>query len=101
MTRLDGGAGNDTLVGGRGTDTLTGGAGADLFRFLTNQDSGVGLARDVITDFEKGSDKIDLSALTASHFIGVEQLLGPRRRGPVSSASTGRRSSNSTAMATG
>ncbi len=73
---IDGGAGNDTLIGGRGTDTLTGGAGADLFRFVTNQDSNVGLGRDLITDFEKGGDKIDLSALTASHFIGSSGFSG-------------------------
>ena len=64
--RIDGGAGNDTLVGGLGTDTLTGGAGADLFQFVSNGDSPVGLGRDVITDFQQGSDKIDLSALEAS-----------------------------------
>ena len=73
---IDGGAGNDTLIGGRGTDTLTGGAGADLFRFLTNQDSSVGLGRDVITDFQQGSDKIDLSALEASRFIGSSSFTG-------------------------
>ena len=54
---LDGGAGNDTLYDSAGDDTLTGGAGADIFifGFLTGQD--------IITDFEDGIDKIDLSAL--------------------------------------
>jgi serralysin len=74
--RIDGGGGNDTLIGGRGTDTLTGGAGADIFQFLSNADSGVGLGRDLITDFEKGSDKIDLSALEASRFIGSSAFTG-------------------------
>lgn len=68
---LDGGAGNDTLIGGRGTDTLTGGAGADTFRFDTIADSQAGVGRDLITDFEKGSDLIDLSAIDASRFIGT------------------------------
>ena len=74
--RIDGGGGNDTLIGGRGTDTLTGGAGADIFQFLSNADSGVGLGRDLITDFEQGSDKIDLSALEASRFIGSSAFTG-------------------------
>ena len=73
---INGGGGADTIVGGRGADTLTGGAGADLFQFLTNQDSGLGLNRDVITDFQQGSDKIDLSALDASRFIGTGNFSG-------------------------
>jgi Ca2+-binding RTX toxin-like protein len=82
---LDGGAGDDRLVGGLGTDTLTGGAGADLFQFLTNQDSSVGLGRDVITDFQQGSDLIDLSALNASRYIGSGAFSG--RAGEVRYAS--------------
>jgi Ca2+-binding RTX toxin-like protein len=74
--RIDGGGGNDTLVGGRGTDTLTGGAGADVFQFLTSEDSGRGIGRDVITDFAQGSDKIDLSALEATRFIGTGSFSG-------------------------
>ncbi len=74
--RIDGGAGNDKLIGGRGTDTLTGGAGADLFQYLSVEDSQVGLTRDVIIDFEKGSDRIDLSALEASRFIGTGSFTG-------------------------
>ena len=58
--RLSGGAGNDWILGFGGKDILTGGAGADLFEFRAG-DSGVGgNARDVITDFEHGSDKIKL-----------------------------------------
>ena len=74
--RIDGGVGNDTLIGGRGADTLTGGAGADIFQYLSLQDSGVGLGRDVITDFEQGSDKIDLSALAPSRYIGTNGFSG-------------------------
>ena len=73
---INGGGGNDTLIGGRGSDTLTGGAGSDIFQFLANQDSGRGLGRDVITDFEQGSDKIDLSALDATRFIGTGSFSG-------------------------
>jgi serralysin len=73
--RIDGGGGNDTLIGGRGADTLTGGAGADIFQYLSNADS-TALSRDLITDFEKGSDKIDLTALEASRFIGSNAFSG-------------------------
>jgi Ca2+-binding RTX toxin-like protein len=72
--RLDGGAGNDTLVGGSGADvlvgglgqdTLTGGGGADRFVFAQAADSPWAGFGDVITDFQKGLDRIDLSALDA------------------------------------
>jgi Ca2+-binding RTX toxin-like protein len=59
---LDGGTGNDVLVGGAGKDILTGGAGADTFVFNSASDSQMG-QQDVITDFQRGQDKIDLSAI--------------------------------------
>ena len=83
--RLDSGAGNDTLsgnggddilVGGAGKDVLTGGTGRDSFLFQSNADSLVGVGRDVVTDFTKGSDLIDLSALNASKFIGTGLFTG-------------------------
>ena len=54
---LDGGSGNDTFDGGNGSDVLKGGTGSDTFRFTTA--SGINNA-DVITDFQSGSDKIEL-----------------------------------------
>ncbi|BAI90117.1 SBBP repeat-containing protein [Arthrospira platensis NCB002] len=55
---LVGGGGRDTLIGGAGNDTLNGGPGADIFVF------GLGESRvaapDHITDFDIGTDKIDL-----------------------------------------
>jgi Ca2+-binding RTX toxin-like protein len=66
-----GGAGVDWLVGGDGSDRLTGNDGADLFIF---SGSALGTTRtgehDVVTDFTKGVDKLDLSALYESHPIG-------------------------------
>ncbi len=63
--RAIGGAGADTLDGGAGADTLTGGAGSDVFALTTGLD-----IADVITDYEAGSDRIDLSAvLTGSDNI--------------------------------
>lgn len=58
---LLGGAGADTLFGGAGSDQLTGGNGSDVFRFTSHADSG-----DVIRDFVRGADRIDLSAIDAN-----------------------------------
>ena len=55
---IDGGEGDDTLTGGTGNDTLTGGTGADTFVFASGDGS------DTITDFENGTDTIDLSAVS-------------------------------------
>jgi len=59
--------GDDTIIGGNAHsgsvgDTLTGGLGKDIFLFKTQQDSTIGNT-DIITDFEQGSDWIDVSAL--------------------------------------
>ncbi|HEV2043665.1 MAG TPA: M10 family metallopeptidase C-terminal domain-containing protein, partial [Sphingomicrobium sp.] len=67
---LIGNGGNDVLIGGTGRDMLTGGEGGDSFVYQSNADSAVGPGRDVITDFTRGSDRIDVSALNASTFIG-------------------------------
>jgi RTX calcium-binding nonapeptide repeat (4 copies) len=64
---LDGGAGNDRLGwgGGGGLDTLTGGSGADIFLggpwAWTNQQ----VDDVVITDFQTGIDKLDLTRFDA------------------------------------
>lgn len=58
--RLDGGTGADSLSGGEGDDTLTGGAGADWFSGFE------GGGADIVTDFEPGSDVIDLSGWFAT-----------------------------------
>jgi arylsulfatase A-like enzyme len=61
---LDGGSGHDTLVGGAGDDVLKpnsgndelrGRGGADIFTFKTNSGE-----KDIITDFRRGTDKMDL-----------------------------------------
>jgi serralysin len=64
---LNGGsAGNDVLYGGGGRDTLYGGSGADIFRYDLPAESPVGAAlRDVIVDFERGIDHIDLRGMDA------------------------------------
>lgn len=62
---IAGGTGSDRLTGAAGKDEMTGGGGADRFIFLSIADSQVQALRDVITDFEQGSDRIDLSAIDA------------------------------------
>ncbi|AMR64859.1 hypothetical protein A0T30_00225 [Aquipseudomonas alcaligenes] len=64
---LNGGSGNDRLTGGEGKDTLIGGAGNDIFAFTALTDSRLeGDAWDVIKDFVRGADRIDLSKLDAN-----------------------------------
>ncbi len=53
---LLGGAGEDIILDGAGSDTMTGGTGADLFVLAADGQS------DTITDFERGIDRLDLSA---------------------------------------
>jgi len=72
--KLNGGSGNDTLDGGTGVDTLTGGAGADRFDYNALAESGLGAGnRDIIQDFQRGSDKIDLSTIDANANLGGNQ----------------------------
>lgn len=59
---LFGGSGADDLIGGRGVDDLRGGSGRDTFIWLDQTESGETVnSADVVGDFERGSDKIDLS----------------------------------------
>jgi Ca2+-binding RTX toxin-like protein len=62
---LNGGDGSDILQGGLLSDRLAGGAGADIFRYVLVADS-TAAAADVITDFQSGTDKIDLTAVNSS-----------------------------------
>lgn len=57
---LNGETGADTLDGGNGADTMTGGGGADTF--VINADG----ASDTITDFENGTDLIDIDVAFAA-----------------------------------
>lgn len=73
--RLDGESGNDTLVGMTGRDILTGGTGEDVFVFSSTRHSSARPARaDLITDFESGTDRIDLSGIGDLTFIGDERI---------------------------
>lgn len=81
-----GGAGSDRLLGGLGRDSLTGGAGADDFIYRRINETGkTSATRDVITDFQRGIDEIDLRAIDANstrtgnqafNFTGSEAFTG-------------------------
>ena len=63
---LIGGAGTDELYGGTGADVLIGGADADTFVQIGFFGDG-----DVITDFQRGIDKIAVSSSAASSLIDI------------------------------
>lgn len=65
---VDGGAGADTLWGGGGNDSFIGGSGADLFVFEA------GHGDDTITDFEVGTDTLQLSD-TTTDFTDVQSVI--------------------------
>lgn len=70
---LNGGQGNDTLVGGKGADVMTGGEGEDVFAFNSIADSPTIGKHDLITDFQHGIDKIDLSTIDANMLKAGDQ----------------------------
>jgi Ca2+-binding RTX toxin-like protein len=67
---LYGGDGNDVLMGGPNADKLWGGAGADTFRLSSISDSSTPTSasdsHDVVYDFVRGEDHIDLSYMDAN-----------------------------------
>ena len=71
---LLGEAGDDIITGGAGRDTMVGGAGADTFVFEAVTDSAPAF-RDVIRDFAKGTDLIDLSAIDSGAAGGAFSLV--------------------------
>jgi len=71
LDTLNGGAGNDVLVGGNGSDVLLGGGGRDIFRYTNFGDSQGRASLDRITDFVRGADHIDVSALTNGQFAFI------------------------------
>ena len=63
---LTGSAGSDRLSGDGGDDSLTGGSGADTFVFADD------FAHDTVTDFEIGTDVIEVSGLG---YVDVQAIL--------------------------
>jgi Ca2+-binding RTX toxin-like protein len=69
-----GGAGADVVTGGTGKDTLAGNNGRDLFDFNAAWDSGLKAnTRDVVLDFVRGQDRIDLSGIDANTALAGDQ----------------------------
>lgn len=63
---INGNGGADTLRGGTGADLMSGGNGEDDFIF-DDRDTGKGVAgRDVIIDFQRGADDLDLRLIDAN-----------------------------------
>ena len=76
-----GGGGDDMLGGNDGADRLTGGAGRDIFMF------DLWGARDTITDFVSGTDKIDMTYFATQsqfRFIGTASFSGRAGEGRFS-----------------
>lgn len=67
--QLNGGVGRDLLYGGEGSDRLTGGSGQtrDDFVFMKTTESRVGVVnRDVVTDFQRNLDELDVRQIDAN-----------------------------------
>ena len=79
---LQGGAGNDKLVGGAGSDTIEGGTGNDHMwggNWWKDGSSdtfviGAGGGKDMIHDFETGTDKLDLSSY-GLEFVDIQDAM--------------------------
>ena len=69
---LIGSSGNDVLTGGRGRDMLEGNSGGDIFRFASAADS-FGTNHDVILDFLRNTDTVDLSKIDANAILDGDQ----------------------------
>ncbi|WP_134499746.1 M10 family metallopeptidase [Microvirga pakistanensis] len=69
---LYGRGGNDRIIGGAGKDILSGGSGADVFDFDATTES-LSTARDTISDFLRGSDRIDLRSIDANTRMSGDQ----------------------------
>ncbi len=68
--KLTGSTSNNILDGGGGNDILAGGRGSDTFNFSSLSDGS-----DIITDFTKGNDHIDLSQILDAIGLGYDDLI--------------------------
>ena len=71
---LNGGSGIDLLAGSSGRDVMTGGSEADSFRFDAVSESARGsTVRDIITDFVRGQDRINIDPIDANRNAAGDQ----------------------------
>lgn len=88
---LLGGDGDDMMLGGLGADRLWGGWGRDLFVYSYSDESRPAAA-DVIADFIRGTDRIDLRSIDANPYVAGDQAFVFRATlgfGGVGAASAG------------
>jgi serralysin len=73
-----GNSGDNIISGKGGVDTLTGNGGIDTFMFAAGETGATVGTRDLITDFQKGLDRIDLSNLVNQplNFLGQQAFHG-------------------------
>jgi Ca2+-binding RTX toxin-like protein len=74
--KLKGGTGKDDITGANGRDVMTGGGGGDNFIFAALSHSAVGANRDVIQDFQQGSDILDLASIPGLTFSDTGSFSG-------------------------
>jgi Ca2+-binding RTX toxin-like protein len=70
---LRGEAGSDMIMGGSGKDSLYGGFNADVFVSRSLKEAGIWGERDVIRDFTRNYDVIDLSQIDANTKVAGNQ----------------------------
>jgi len=88
--KLLGGAGNDTLKGGTGLDVLSGNGGRDYFAFASvSESASVLTTADIIMDFKRGEDKIDLRSIDAFAPTVGNDVFAWKGTGAINSASQG------------
>lgn len=63
--------GDDILIGGGGIDLLTGGSDSDTFVFADGDTGATASTWDLITDFESGTDLLDLSGIDSDGSLGI------------------------------
>ncbi|WP_236721502.1 Calx-beta domain-containing protein [Trichormus sp. NMC-1] len=73
--RLFGEQGDDRFLGGTGSDTFYGGTGLDTFVFEYFNGSSSAQELDVVTDFVKGQDKIDLRSVGIADYQTLSYLI--------------------------
>ncbi|MTJ21557.1 sodium:calcium exchanger, partial [Dolichospermum sp. UHCC 0352] len=71
---LSGQGGNDQLSGGLGSDILTGGTGIDQFALEYFSDSSSAQNQDIVSDFIKGEDQIDVRTIGISDYNTILAL---------------------------
>lgn len=72
---ITGGNGNDVIVASQGIDTLAGGSGSDVFFYDPLVYPDLAAHHDRITDFEVGSDRLDISELlNLAGYSGVDPV---------------------------